>query len=832
MKKQISRIAATVTLVSYSSLIALPIGMPVVSAFAQESLGNLPGDSLNPASAPALNSVPLEPDTQFDGKRWFDQWWSTSVKGLKSIPGNFVEDFKNVGSHMEKIFTGGVKVGNTLIVRGMPDTLNILKYHGTQMGIHYRDTIKMFPEHAVAAGERFVQAGKHIGKIAAGNAADTAVVAEDQWNKFKRDQADAGELMEKTGRWMGKEYVDIAKDTYGAIKDDVTTLNDREGRIGDWTQREATESLRDTWAWMKDYSKGDWELMKRLGNWTGRQAPEGWQDTKNWTVEAAQATGRWTKTMALQTAQDTKAAVTHAGAKIEQSFEADAWIGKTGRAVLSAQNASDEFFEDALMKAAKNTFGKIPEAISSSVESEKKAASWLWERGYEKGVKQTLSDAGDQYFAGDVEGIAVGTFYGLAAGVEGVTYILVLEPLAFTGNVGVGVTKTLGLGLAGTAAGLGIGVAGLGSHAAIGVGGTALTLGVAALAKAYQAETIISQGLRIGGIAGAEGLATAGAATLGGVFTGGAALAGLGRTVGGLAVGGLATAGAAAAYVPGEVLIGGAGIVRTIGTGMAGLALSTGALALGGLEATANLGWGAVKMVGVTGLGVSAEILIPTIDTAMILGRTGIIAGNAVWNNAIETPAVATWDILTALTMGGWDLAKNPVYGTYHLVAGATGFSYRLAGMLTAEALTVTFGSLYAVAKAPLSLVYYGGMWSIAAGAKLMDGVTAPLNFTQQNHWKAERLPQLQALMDRQSESTRSEIGNEVSYIRVVFSGQDRGKVNFFTTQKGAQIYKFKREIIAENCLVVYRSKDTKTVLDSGLYDPACVQDSQSKSQK
>jgi hypothetical protein len=227
-------------------------------------------------------------------------------------------------------------------------------------------------------------------------------------------------------------------------------------------------------------------------------------------------------------------------------------------------------------------------------------------------------------------------------------------------------------------------------------------------------------------------------------------------------------------------------------------------------------------MVGITALGGAGEILVPTVDGILTAGRAAHIAGTAIVDNAIITPAVATWDILTALTLGGWDLTRDPILGTYHLVAGATGFSYRLVGLTGALAVTAVAGTLYAIAHAPLSLVFYGGEWTIAAGGKLLDGVTAPFAFGRQNRWKNERKPQLEEILKKQELSVTNDIGTEVTYIRVVFSGENRGKVNFFTTEKNGKTYRFKRKV-EQNCLVTYKSNDTPIVLNSETYDRQCL---------
>jgi hypothetical protein len=317
-------------------------------------------------------------------------------------------------------------------------------------------------------------------------------------------------------------------------------------------------------------------------------------------------------------------------------------------------------------------------------------------------------------------------------------------------------------------------------------------------------------------------MATGGSAVMGGLYTASAATAGAARTVGGTAIGAAGTALAAATLSAGEAVIGAVGVTRAAGVTVAGTALTAGALALGGLKMTGHATYGTVKMVGITALGAASEVLVPAVGTVVTGYRVGKIAGTAIVDNVIITPAVATWDILTALTLGGWELVKDPVKGTFHLVAAVGGFSYSLVGLTTATAVTAVAGGLYAIVKAPLSLVFYGGMWMIAAGGKLIDGVLAPLAFDTQNVWKKERQPQLEEILGKQPESIRSEIGDKVTYIRVVFSGEDRGKVNFFTTEREGKRFKFVRHVQG-NCLVVYRSDDTKIELNSGLYDRHCV---------
>jgi hypothetical protein len=805
---------ANFTVIAYTASTLLASAAPVLAQGID--------DGLRPA--PDQSELPLEPDTKFDAVRWYDEWWTTSVNGIKDIPATFARDMEKTYSAMKGIFKDGVRVGNMLIIRGGPDTARIAKYHFEKMGIHYRDTIKMFPEHAVAAGGHFADAGRDIGKVASKNARHTADVASYEAKKIASDAHGTGEIMSDIAKWAGRNYVKAGKIAADDVRDDVLrTGRDVRDSVA-WTGRNEEKAATDMARWMGDYANADLELTKRMASWTAQQIPDGWHDTVAMTTTAAKATARWTKSAAEWTGEATAGAAHGAEKDMRAMFRAtgDAvkWVSESAGEVLEA---NDKFFRKATNDVAQATLGNIPGALKNEVAGTKHDAKWMWKKGYEDGLKAGFQSAGDNYFAGDVEGIAVGTFYSIGAVAQGVAFLLVLEPLDFTGHVGLGVTKTVGLGVGGLVGTSATAFAGLGTDVAIAAGGVTMTVGTAALMGVTDTAVAIGEGARIAGTAVVGGTATLGAAIGGGLLTAGAGALGVTRTVGATAGGGVATAlvgGPGLAL--GEVGITGAGVARMAGTAIAGTALTAGALAYGGLRVTGDVAWGTVKMVGITTAVAAGEVLVPTFDAVVTAGRLSLIAGNAIVDNAIITPAMATWDILTALTLGGWELVRDPAYGTFHLVAGATGFSYRLVALAAAESLTAVGGTLYAVAKAPLSLVFYGGMWTIAAGGKLLDTVTAPFAFATQNHWKDERRPQLEELLGHQEDRVREEIGDRVTYIRVVFSGDDRGKVNFFSTEKNGKRFRFNRKVLS-NCLVVYRSKDTQIELNSGLYDRKCL---------
>ncbi len=802
------------TLVSYTASMLLSAAAPVLAAGLD--------DGLRPA--PAVNELPLEPDTQFDATRWYDEWWSTSVKGLGNIPAGFVNDFANVGKALKTVFKDGVKVGNVLIVRGGPDTAKIAKYHFEKMGIHYRDTITMFPEHAVAAGQEFGKAGKHIAKVAAANAADTAAVARYEGHQIVEDAKDTARLMGDVGKWMGRSYESAAITTGKDLKSDALQTGQNLENSVSWTARQEKAAVSDTARWMGDYFNADMKLTGKLANWTARQPIDGFNDTVEWTGDAAKATGRWTKAVAQGVAADMSETVSNAGSDIAAEHKmVVSGVNAVRHAVVNTLDAEGKFFDKAMRATADATFGNVPALVKGEIKNTKHDAKWLWKKGYQEGVKDGFELAGDNYFAGDVEGIAVGTFYSVAAVAQGVSYVLVLEPLAFTGHVGLGVTKTVGLTAAGVVGTGAVAATGIASEGATAIGGAAMTVGAVALGGVAEVATVGYEGGRIALHGVIDGGLVGGTAVVGGMATAGAATVGVVRTVGGTAIGAGATMTVATAgLLGGESLLVGAGALRMTGIGIAGTAMTAGSLALGGLRMTGDVAWGTTKMVGISAAGSVGELLIPTVDGVITSYRLGRIAGTAVVENAIITPAVATWDILSALTLGGWQLTRDPVLGTFHLVAGATGFSYRLAALSSTLAVTAVAGSLYALAHAPLSLVFYGGMWTIAAGGKLLDGITGPLAFGRQNKWKNERKPQLEEILGVQDESIKAAIGSKVTYIRVVFSGEDRGKVNFFTTENEGQTYRFRRKVL-ENCLVIYKSKDTHIELNSKLYDKQCV---------
>lgn len=813
-KTRWSTLTSHATLVGYTASIMLSAAQPVLAAGIEDGL----------RSAPPVNELPLEPDTQFDAVRWYDRWWSNSVSGLARIPGNFVDDLDDTYSALKSVFTDGVKVGNVLIVRGAPDTWKRFSRHMELMGVHYVDTVRMLPEHAVNIGGHFKDAGKSIGRAAKKNAIHTADVVVDQSKEIKEDWVSTANVMGDIGQWMKRRYKNILQDSVSDIRSDATwTKNSARDSI-EWTRDEIADTASDTARWMNDYGHGNGDLTQELARWTARQVPDGWNDTIDWTKGAATETADWTGRAARWTAESTANAVKSAQVTIEDTHDlTEVVTDLTADASTWATEKTQEAFERAITNTADATLGKVSDQITNQAAASKRTAKWLWKRGYKEGLKGGFELARDNYFAGDIEGVAVGTFYSLAAVAEGIGYVLVLEPLAFTGHVGLGVTKTVGLAAAGTAGTATVAAAGVAATTGVAVTTGTLTAGVAVLGTSVTALTAAAEGGKIVATAAAGAFGTAGAAVTGGAYTAGAATAGFVRTVGGMTVGGLATAAVAGpGLLVGETALAVAGTGRLVGTALAGTALTAGALTAGGFKITGDAVWGTAKMVGVTATGAAGEVMIPAISTGVSVGRIAYMAGTAVVDNAVITPAVATWDILTALTLGGWELVKDPVKGTFHLVAGATGFTYRLAGLTTSLAVTATAGVLFAVAKAPLSLVYYGGMWSIAAGGKLLDKVIAPLRFDTQRQWKRERLPQLHDLLMRQEPSVLREIGQKVTYIRVVFSGVDRGKVNFFTTENNGRTFKFRRKV-RSNCRVVYTSGSTSSVLDSGLYDRACL---------
>jgi hypothetical protein len=66
-------------------------------------------------------------------------------------------------------------------------------------------------------------------------------------------------------------------------------------------------------------------------------------------------------------------------------------------------------------------------------------------------------------------------------------------------------------------------------------------------------------------------------------------------------------------------------------------------------------------------------------------------------------------------------------------------------------------------------------------------------------------------------------VGTQVRYVRVVFAGEDRGKVDFFTTRHDGKNLKFNRRVRGD-CKVEYASTDGTLTLDSGLLDRRCVE--------
>ncbi len=779
----------------------------------------------NVMPAPSLDQLPLEMDTQFDANRWYDEWWDSSVKGLKDIPGNFMEDSKDLGRHLKTVFTSGVKIGNVLIIRGAPDTWEILKKHGKKVGIHYRDTITMAPEHAQAAGKEFRESWDHTKNTAEKNWDHTSQIAGEQWQEFMQDQASAKKLMSDVASswWSGM------KSNSKEIKDDVVQ-NTKD--VGRWLEDtwEHTKTILDRTATftadtMEKNGQNHFDLIERLARWTGKQPQDGYNDTINWTELAASWTKKNTVRQAQKTAKSTVQAVRDAGKDIkDMTRKADEWASSAIEHYERFGDSVEKTSVDVFNKTARATFGEFVPEAKKDIERTKRHAKKLWQKGYDEGLKAGFEEAGDEWFVGDVHGVALAGLYSLGAVVKGVSYLLVAFPITMTADAGWGLTKTVGFyGAGGLAATTAVGALGAVATAGARVTQFGLTVGTAALAgTAIAGQTAVS-GLDIALTATGRGLLTGAVAVGGGLMTAGAATVGTVRTVGGTAVGALGTVGTVGSLYATSAAIGGMGALGlaggvALGTARAGLSVGAGVV-----KSAADIGWGVVKMAGLTAYDGTLEVLVPTLVTGVTAGRAGYVGANFLWDNLAKTPTVATWDLLSALTIGGWHFVKDPAKGTYHLVAGLTGFTYRVAALGSAMTLTLAFDALYTLLHAPLSLVYYGGMWSLAAGGKLFDKAFSWIDFSTQKTWKDERLPQLRELLLNQSPQVLEQIGNKVEYIRVVASGDDRGKVKWFNTEKNGNVYEFERKV-RKNCLVVYVEEDEKITLNSQTYEPRCVE--------
>lgn len=775
------------------------------------------------APAPALN---FEPDTVFDANRWYDRWWDESVKGLKDIPGTFVDDMGATKAMMGKIFTKGIKVGNVLVVRGAPEAAEIFLKHGEQVGIKFVDTIRMMPDHLVKAGGHFKDHGKHAWKTLVDRGSHTGDVAKEEWRRFGDNTDTALDAMKSVGNWTKEAAWNDIKTTGNDIADDSVQTYENIKSASQWTGRNIGNALEKTSERMGRYATWNFQTSKDIALWSARQIPEGWDDTVRWTSNAARSTGKWTSSMAETTADWTVDEIKQAGKNIPAA------AGHAKNAIVATAEGFDYAAAKvmngtghAVQKIQSKTFENIPGVAKASYNRTLKHADWLWKKGFHESFLGGLDQAHDEYMAGDFEGMVIlASYYSLAGTLGGIGYVLVLEPLAFTGNVGTGVTKTVALAAAGAVGTTLVGTAGVATSTALRVSGVAATVGVAAIGGTYLSGVIAKDAALIAGKAVVGGALTAGAAVAGGTYTVGSAVTGAVRTVGAVAVGTTAASVLnTVGFVAGETAIGAAGILHVGGTVAAGTAWTAGSLALGGAKVAGDIAWGATKMVGIASLGVAGEVLIPAAWSGVTGYRLAKVAGTAVVDNVIVTPAVAAWDLLSALTMGGWELVRDPVDMSYHLVAGASGFAYTLTGQLSAQTMTAVGGTLYAVAKVPLSLVYYGGMWTLAATGKVNETLFSFLQFSAQNQWKAERKPQLETIVGQQSLATLNQIGSSVTYIRVIWSGSDRGKVNFFTTEKNGRLYKFHRKLRAD-CQIIYVEKSQGITLPTDQFDRACVQ--------
>ena len=769
------------------------------------------------------SDVEYELDTQFRGDRWNDLLFAKALKKIKKIPKNFTQDIKKTKESMKNIFKDGVKIGNVLIVKGAPDTVKILKERGKDVGIHYKNSIKLLPEHFQDAKGRIADGLDDVAKHTAENAQHTAEFASKQFEKFREDQKVAKQYMQQIFDWTKEKNSQNWKDAVKNVDEDVK-------QVGEFTKRVwvlAATTLVKLFVNGVELGREDItdlvEDVEYMAKWTAKQVPEGFKDTKAWTKFMAEKTKEWTKIGYENMVQDVEYSIKESKKSISKSVKrSKPRLKKASLFFKRVQQNIIKVSDKTAMAIADNTFEVVPEQLEKDKERTIKMAKKLWKRGWEKGVKEGLEDAGDQYFAGDYEGLLLGSYYTLASAVQGVSFILVMEPLVFSGNVALGVTKTAALISAGAVGIAGLTTASTGAHL-LNIGSKlSYTTGVLAFNGLDIAATTTLNGLRVGGTFLLDGTILASAAGVGSLGTAGAAGAGFLRTVGGVGAGAVGTAGVAAWDASKLMLRPVWQATKGVGT----LALGTGATAFGlgrGAVKTAyHTTWGTMKMVGISTAGVAGELFIPAVDFAVTAGRGSMVATTAVYDNILKTPAMASFDMVKALALGSWEMVKDPVKGSYHLVAGTTGFSYRVVGLTAAEATAGAAGALYAVGHVPVTFTVQGSQLVVAGTAKVISGIFAPLNFHAQNLWKEERLPQLQEILKKQPEEIREVIGEDVAYIRVRFSGVGRGKVNFFTTKKRGKTFKFSRKVDKDSCRITYVCAKSSITIDPELSDRHC----------
>jgi len=215
-----------------------------------------------------------------------------------------------------------------------------------------------------------------------------------------------------------------------------------------------------------------------------------------------------------------------------------------------------------------------------------------------------------------------------------------------------------------------------------------------------------------------------------------------------------------------------------------------------------------------------ATLWLPTWGAATVAGLMTGLAMETLLAVLVAAPFTALGSVGAGAARAAVTLARDPVLALGHLAAACAGGTVRL---VTLGGVAMTVGVTKAAAAlftAHAKAIHYG-ITGAAGGIILgVENASAPFRFDKQLMWRREREPQLNAMLARQPSNVTERIGLEVAYVRVLFSGPERGKVNFFETEKNGRSWRFNRHVQAD-CEVVYVNPEL--TLHSETADGTCV---------
>ncbi|MEW5854466.1 MAG: hypothetical protein AB2A00_37165 [Myxococcota bacterium] len=776
-----------------------------------------------PVTARAEERV-AEPGISSDGQPWYDAWWTDANADLPLVPQRLREDLGSAHADVVDAFEHGIRVGDTLVVPGGPELNAFLRKHAEQGHIQLRDTVVLLPEHLQAARGELSDAATRTAQVARENAAHTAHVDEETRKEMEENSKQADQLLRESGTRADATAAAAVKET-----DEGLRVAREKAEAG---HRVATEQMAasivvhhlESTHSARALVNASADMVPQLARWTAQQGPQGLDDTQRWTRNVATSTVEMATDLALWTGDGTVGAVEDTQRALRtirgEERRDQAAIDESAAARTNVINRETD---SAVRVVTEETFAYVRPALASQWRDSQRDAKALWQLGYHDYLEGGMRLAGDNYFAGDVEGILMGTAYSVTGVAQGVTHLFVIHPMAQL------VHAVAGAGQAGGLAALGVGGVvvqagrGVARHVGNQVARVGSTVGNHVISRALEVGTL---GL---GTAGAIATATTGTVMTTGVVLGGSALtvgaagAGVTRTVGAVGAGALATV-----MAPSMGLAAGGLFVGTRGVAWLGIDVVTGTLR--GAEA---IGTGAAESVTYAVTGTSRVIAARVADLALRMGipalgvlvtaaRFARVGAVAVGDNLVATPLAAGAHMLGGTLGAGWQLIRDPIQGTTHLVVGATGYSFGVLGLTSVTTTRAFLHALVALGVANVEFIHHGGKLVVSGAVGAFENVTAPLRFDRQNQWKAEREPQLREMLERQPPDVKSRLGTDVSYIRVVFSGPDRGKVHFFTMKIDGDPVRFYRHV-GPDCAITYRSDGRNAeVLDSGWYDVRC----------